>query len=73
MFRTATRFLMQQVLFATTIPTVLAIGVSLYKPGEAERRIAIVDDKGREIGNVPVCTKPSYDNPGPIRYSRARN
>jgi hypothetical protein len=58
---------------AMTQATVLAIGVSLYKPGEAERRIAIVDDKGREIGNVPVCTKPSYDNPGPIRYSRARN
>jgi Domain of unknown function (DUF6894) len=43
--------------------TVLAIGVSLYKPGDAERRIAIIDEKGREIGNVPVCTKPSYENP----------
>jgi hypothetical protein len=42
---------------------VLAIGVSLYKPGDAERRIAIIDEKGREIGNVPVSTKPSFESP----------
>jgi hypothetical protein len=35
--------------------TVLAIGVSLDKPeDDPERRIAIINDAGREIGNVPV-------------------
>jgi hypothetical protein len=48
---------------AITQATVLAIGVSLYKPGYAERRIAIIDEKGREIGNVPVSTNPSQENP----------
>ena len=43
---------------------VLAIGVSLYRPGEGpERRIAIFNEDGREIGNVPVYFKPSHDNP----------
>ena len=44
--------------------TVLAIGVSLDKPeDEPERRIAIINDAGREIGTVPVYSKPSYGNP----------
>jgi hypothetical protein len=44
--------------------TVLAIGVSLDKPeDEPERRIAIINDAGREIGTVPVYSKPSYENP----------
>lgn len=44
--------------------TVLAIGVSLDKPeDDPKRRIAIINDEGREIGNVPVYSKPSYDNP----------
>jgi hypothetical protein len=44
--------------------TVLAIGVSLDKPADdPERRIAIINDEGREIGNVPVYSKPSYENP----------
>jgi hypothetical protein len=43
---------------------VLAIGVSLDKPeDDPERRIAIINDAGREIGNVPVYSKPSYENP----------
>lgn len=45
--------------------TVLAIGVSLDKPEDGpERRIAIINDEGREIGNVPVYSRPSYENPG---------
>ena len=44
--------------------TVLAIGVSLYTIGGGpERRIAIINEDGREIGNVPVYFKPSHDNP----------
>jgi hypothetical protein len=44
--------------------TVLAIGVSLDMPeDDPERRIAIINDAGREIGNVPVYSKPSYGNP----------
>ena len=43
---------------------VLAIGVSLDKPeDDPERRIAIINDAGREIGTVPVYSKPSYENP----------
>ena len=43
---------------------VLAIGVSLDKPeDDPERRIAIINDAGREIGNVPVYSKPSYESP----------
>ncbi|KJC45094.1 hypothetical protein UP09_16005 [Bradyrhizobium sp. LTSP885] len=43
---------------------VLAIGVSLDKPeDDPERRIAIINEDGREIGNVPVYSKPSYENP----------
>ncbi len=44
--------------------TVLAVGVSLDQPLDGpERRIAIINDAGREIGAVPVCSKPSYENP----------
>src|ERR1700726_1657644 len=44
--------------------TVLAIGVSLDKPeDDPERRIAVINDAGREIGTVPVYSKPSYEHP----------
>ena len=44
--------------------TELAIGVSLDKPeDDPKRRIAIINDAGREIGNVPVYSRPSYENP----------
>ena len=47
---------------------VLAVGVSLDKPeDDPERRIAIINDAGREIGTVPVYSKPSYDNPAKSR------
>jgi hypothetical protein len=43
---------------------VLAIGVSLDKPeDDPERRIAVINDQGREIGHVPVYSKPSVKNP----------
>jgi hypothetical protein len=43
---------------------VFAIGVSVDKPeDDPKRRIAIIDDAGREIGNVPVYSRPSYKNP----------
>jgi hypothetical protein len=49
---------------AITQATVLAIGVSLYRPGDdPARRIAVINDVGREIGTVPVNLKPSYENP----------
>ena len=42
--------------------TILAIGISLDKPeDDPERRVA--NDEGREIGTVPVYSKPSYENP----------
>jgi hypothetical protein len=67
MLRTATGFLIRQASFAKMIPmqsTVLAIGVSLDKPeDDPERRVAIINDARREIGNVPVYSKPSYENP----------
>ena len=44
--------------------TVLAIGVSLDKPqDDPERRIAMINDAGREIGTVPVYSRPSCENP----------
>jgi hypothetical protein len=44
--------------------TVVAIGVSLDKPeDDPKRRIAIISEDGRAIGNVPVYSKPSYDDP----------
>jgi hypothetical protein len=44
--------------------TILAIGISLDKPeDDPERRVAVINDEGREIGTVPVYSKPSYDNP----------
>jgi len=43
---------------------VLAIGVSLDKPeDDPERRIAIINDQGREIGTVPVYSRPSVKHP----------
>jgi hypothetical protein len=42
----------------------LAIGVSLDKPDDdPERRIAVIDNQGREIGTVPVCSKPTVEHP----------
>jgi hypothetical protein len=44
--------------------TVLAIGVSLDHPeDDPERRVAIINDAGREIGTVPVYSKPSEKHP----------
>ena len=44
--------------------TVLAIGVSLDQPeDDPERHIAIINDQGRKIGEVPVYSRPSYENP----------
>ena len=43
---------------------VLAIGVSLDMPNDdPERRVAIINDEGREIGTVPVYSKPSLEYP----------
>jgi len=43
---------------------VLAVAVSLDKPkDDPERRIAIINEEGREIGTMPVYSKPSYENP----------
>jgi hypothetical protein len=43
---------------------VLAIGVSLDKPADdPERHIAVINGAGREIGTVPVYSKPSYEHP----------
>jgi hypothetical protein len=43
---------------------VLAIGVSLANPeDDPERRIAIINDQGREIGQVPVFRFPRPDMP----------
>jgi hypothetical protein len=43
---------------------VLAVGVSLDKPeDDPERRVAIINDAGHEIGTVPVYSRPSYKNP----------
>jgi hypothetical protein len=35
--------------------TVLAIGVSLYKPGDAERRIAILTRRDARLGTCPFA------------------
>ncbi|WP_159011089.1 hypothetical protein [Bradyrhizobium sp. S69] len=43
---------------------VLAVGVSIDKPeDDPERHVAIINDQGREIGNVPVYSKPSSEHP----------
>jgi hypothetical protein len=43
---------------------VLAIGVSLDTPkDDPERHVAIINDQGREIGSVPVYSKPSLEHP----------
>ena len=43
---------------------VLAIGVSLDTPeDDPERRIAIINDAGHEVGTVPVYSKASNKNP----------
>jgi hypothetical protein len=44
--------------------SVLAIGISIDKPkDDPERHIAIINDQGREIGTVPVYSKPSFEHP----------
>jgi hypothetical protein len=44
--------------------TVLAVGISLDKPeDDPMRRIAIINEQGREIGHVPVYSKPSVKHP----------
>jgi hypothetical protein len=44
--------------------TVLAVGISLDKPADdPERSVAVINDKGLKIGNVPMYSKPSYENP----------
>jgi hypothetical protein len=60
----AAGFLCDNDVDAVVRASVLAIGVSLDKPeDDPERRIAIINDDGREIGTVPVYSKPSYENP----------
>jgi hypothetical protein len=60
----ATGFVCEDDTDAIIRATVLAIGVSLDTPeDDPERRIAIINDAGREIGNVPVYSRPSYENP----------
>jgi len=44
--------------------TVLAVGVSLDQPeDDPERHVAVINDQGRNVGNVPVYSKPSFENP----------
>ncbi len=60
----STGFVCDDDIEAITRATVLAIGVSLDKPeDDPDRRVAIIDDEGHEIGTVPVYSKPSYENP----------
>jgi len=43
---------------------VLAVGVSLDTPkDDPERRVAIINDQGCEIGTVPVYSEPSLEHP----------
>jgi hypothetical protein len=81
MWKTATGFLTQSGfvcdddIAAVVRATVLAVGVSLDKPADdPERQIAIINDQGRKIGNVPVYSKPSYEKPpvagSPVRLMR---
>ena len=38
--------------------TVLAVGIAIDHPeNDADRRVAVIDDEGREIGTVPVHAK----------------
>jgi hypothetical protein len=44
--------------------TVLAVGISLDQPeDDPELRIAIINNQGHNVGEVPVYSKPSYENP----------
>ena len=44
--------------------TVLAIGVSFDTPeDDPDRRIAIINDEGHEIGTVPVYSRPTEEHP----------
>jgi hypothetical protein len=60
----AAGFLCDNDVDAVVRASVLAIGVSLDKPeDDPERRIAIINHNGREVGTVPVYSKPTYENP----------
>jgi hypothetical protein len=49
---------------AIIMATVLAVGISLDTPDDdPERRVAIINDAGHEIGTVPVYSTPSDENP----------
>jgi hypothetical protein len=44
--------------------TVLAIGISIDRPeDDPERRVAIINNQGHEIGTVPVYSKPTFEHP----------
>jgi hypothetical protein len=44
--------------------TVIAVGVSLDRPeDDPQRRIAVINERGHKIGEVPVYSRPSYKNP----------
>jgi hypothetical protein len=60
----STGFVCDDDIAAVIRATVLAIGISLDRPeDDLERQIAIINDQGRKIGNVPVYSKPSGENP----------
>jgi hypothetical protein len=60
----AAGFLCDNDVDAAVREAVLAIGVSLDKPkNDRERRIAIINEAGREIGTAPVYSKPTCENP----------
>jgi hypothetical protein len=70
MLKTATGFLIHQALFATTTSQQSSgrpcspLAFSLDQPeDDPERHIAIINDQGRKIGEVPVYSRPSYQNP----------
>jgi hypothetical protein len=44
--------------------SVLAIAVSIDKPeDDLDRRVDVTNDQGREIGTVPVYSRPSFEHP----------
>jgi len=60
----ATGFVCENDTDAIIRATVLAIGVSLDTPeDDTERRIAIINDAGREIATCPYIPGPSYETP----------
>jgi hypothetical protein len=60
----ATGFVCDDDVAAIIKASVLAIGVSLDRPkDDRERHVAVINDRGCNIGNVPVYSKPSFQNP----------